>query len=252
VGPLDALREQGWALCPDVFAPSELAPWRAAFDRLEARAAPLDHTTDLDGGRFVIEATGAGGTPALQRVVWCGGPEPELLAAGHDPRILGLAADVLGRPDLEQLINQAHFKRPRDGVAFPFHQDAWNRRVGQSFDDLDGRGSYVQIVLCLDDMGLDNGPLGFLPATHRDGARWLNEPPEVRRAHVDELMRRQPPVWVEATAGSLVLFGPYVFHGSEPNRSQRPRRTLINGFATPGANRRRYPGAGRGLPVRLA
>jgi hypothetical protein len=47
-------------------------------------------------------------------------------------------------------------------------------------------------------------------------------------------------------AGGVLLFGPYTFHRSLPNRSSRPRRVFINGYAAPGANRRVYPGEGAG------
>ena len=46
--------------------------------------------------------------------------------------------------------------------------------------------------------------------------------------------------------GDVVMFGPYTFHSSEPNRSDHPRRALINGYAARGANRRVYPGRGSG------
>jgi ectoine hydroxylase-related dioxygenase (phytanoyl-CoA dioxygenase family) len=48
------------------------------------------------------------------------------------------------------------------------------------------------------------------------------------------------------SAGSVLLFGPYSVHGSQPNTSARPRRTFINGYAYPGANARIYPGEGAG------
>ena len=51
-------------------------------------------------------------------------------------------------------------------------------------------------------------------------------------------------------AGSVLLFGPYSVHGSQPNTSPRPRRTFINGFAYPGANARIYPGEGAGRLLR--
>ncbi|MGF1508398.1 MAG: phytanoyl-CoA dioxygenase family protein [Myxococcota bacterium] len=248
----EALRVQGFAVLPRVFASSETRDLLSAFDRLEARCSGLSKTTEIDGATFVMEPTGPSGAPRLQRVIWCGGAEPRLLEPGDDPRVSGLAARVLGSRDLAQLINQAHFKRPGDGVGFPMHQDAWNRRTGRLFDDIDGRGSYVQILLCLDDMTEHNGPLCFLPGSHAGGPRWLATSPEARRRHVEALSRIHVPVPVVAPAGSLVVFGPYVFHGSEPNRSGHPRRALVNGYALPGANRRVYPGAGLGRPVRAS
>ena len=247
--PRPSLLERDYAVAAGAFSEAELAPLRAAFDRLEAAAEGRDATFDLDDARFVLAPTGEAGAPRLQRVVWCGGREPELLAASRDPRILGWAARILGRVEVEQLINQAHFKRPGDGVEFPLHQDAWNRRTGTEFDDPDGSGGFVQCMLCLDDMGADNGPLVFLPGTHRLGPVALEASAEARAARVAELERAHPPRVVTAGAGSLVFFGPYVFHGSGPNPGPRSRRGLVSGFAVPGCNRRRYPGAGLGVRV---
>jgi len=44
----------------------------------------------------------------------------------------------------------------------------------------------------------------------------------------------------------VIFFGPYTAHMSKANTSDHYRRVLINGYATPGANHRVYPGAGLG------
>jgi len=49
----------------------------------------------------------------------------------------------------------------------------------------------------------------------------------------------------------VALFGSYTIHGSEVNNSNKPRMVFINGFAYPGANRRKYPGDGAGALVKL-
>jgi ectoine hydroxylase-related dioxygenase (phytanoyl-CoA dioxygenase family) len=43
-----------------------------------------------------------------------------------------------------------------------------------------------------------------------------------------------------------LFFGPYTAHASFENTSDRYRRVLINGYASPGANHRTYPGDGAG------
>jgi ectoine hydroxylase-related dioxygenase (phytanoyl-CoA dioxygenase family) len=57
---------------------------------------------------------------------------------------------------------------------------------------------------------------------------------------------------VTMAAGGVLLFGPYTFHRSRPNESDRARRVFINGFAYPGANARVYPGRGAGRLVKAA
>ena len=59
-----------------------------------------------------------------------------------------------------EIINQAHFKAPGDGVDFPWHQDSVNRgyHTGK-FLDVHGNRSYVNIAVAIDAETPDNGPL---------------------------------------------------------------------------------------------
>lgn len=242
---LEAFARDGFLVRSEVFSPQEVDTLRLAFERLEARARRCIGTFDVQGTRFVLAPTAdQGGDPRLQRVVWCGGVESVLLTAGADPRIVEPALALLGEPEADQLINQAHFKRPGDGVAFPMHQDAWNRRWGtQEWRDRSPDGGYVQVLLTLDTMAEDNGPLLVVPGSHQLGA--LDGPD--RRERVEDLCEERAPVPLLLSPGSLVFFGPFLVHGSRANRGTRPRRALVNGFARPGANLREYPGCGLGI-----
>jgi ectoine hydroxylase-related dioxygenase (phytanoyl-CoA dioxygenase family) len=236
---VSAFFDTGFTVQPDVFAAAEVAQMREAFDRLESTARRIGSTAMHNGSQFVVDTTPENRIK-IHRIVWCGAAEPVLSGFGSDPRLLELAAQLLGSRSMNQLINQAHFKLPGDGVAFPWHQDSTHRRYGMAeWTDVNGRGSYVQTITALDDIGEDNGPLLFIP-----GARdHLGLPPDgTLPPWLD------PATAVPATmrAGSVLLFGPYSVHGSQPNTSTRPRRTFINGYAYPGANARIYPGEGAG------
>ena len=157
------------------------------------------------GSQFVMDEKTV--DARIQEILWCGAAEPVLSELGSDPRLIAIAAQVLGSDTVEQLINQAHFKFPGDGVRFAWHQDSVHRRYGTPFwRDVNGRGSFVEIATAVDRMTEENGPLGFIEGT--------------------------------GSAGHI--------HGSEPNRGVHPRRLFLNGFAYPGANKRVYPGDGAG------
>jgi hypothetical protein len=251
--------EQGWTLLPGLFSPDEMDVARRAFERLYAAAQRLRSTQDHAGARFVLEAP-PDGDVIVQRVVWAGGAEPALLRLGADPRLVGPALQLLGSDRCEQLLCQAHFKMPNDGVSFGWHQDVQHRDKGPgTWRDLNGRGSYVQTILLVDDMREDNGPLKFLP---RDAVR-LDASGRLFAGSYDYGMPMDPAggppgldesraVTVTGPAGSVLLFGPYAVHGSLPNSSAVPRRVLINGYAYPGANGRVYPGTGSGRVLPLA
>ena len=235
---------EGLLVLPGQFDSAELMALTQALDRLRARAENMTVTAVQGGAQFVMKDTGDLGTPSVQRVVWCGAAETVLAALGQDPRILNRAAALLGTSTVDQLINQAHFKEPGDGVDFPLHQDAWNRRYGTDlWNDSFSDGSYVQVLLTVDSMTEENGPLLYVPGSHRLGPLLGAD----RRAQIDALVARTAPRPVIAEPGTLVFFGPFLIHGSSPNRSASPRRVVINGFARPGVNRRRYHGAGMGV-----
>ena len=137
----------GFLVVKNVFRDAEIAEIRACFDRLFETSQALGETKERDGSLFVIEQSPKQCTDtfALLRVVWAGGAEPFLETLGGDHRLLGFAACLLQSTEMVQLINQAHFKRPRDGVWFPWHQDSKHRRQGtELFDDLNGKGSFVE------------------------------------------------------------------------------------------------------------
>ena len=231
-----AFDERSYFVRRGLFSAEEVAPVRAAFDRLYETAQRLRATGDHAGAFFVVDARGEG--PAVvQRVVWAGGMEPALLGLSEDGRLLSPALDLLGSAHCEQLLCQAHFKMPNDGVAFDWHQDIQHRDKGPgTWRDVNGRGSYVQTILLVDDMTEENGPLEFVApgaASFDDQGRLVPGSVDAARA-----------VPVTGRAGDVLFFGPWAVHGSLQNRSSLPRRVLINGYAAPGANGRHYPGVG--------
>jgi ectoine hydroxylase-related dioxygenase (phytanoyl-CoA dioxygenase family) len=240
VDQVEAFYEQGWFVLPDLFGPAEIATARAAFERLYQTAQMLRDTQMHRGAYFVLDAP-ADRDVVVKRVVWAGGAERDLLTLSADPRLVAPALQLLGSQQCEQLLCQAHFKMPHDGVAFDWHQDIQHRDKGPgTWADLNGRGSYVQTILLIDDMTQSNGPLQFIPGTDRAPASPAMTDPNAA-------------VTITGAAGSVLVFGPYSIHGSTANAADAPRRVLINGYAFPGANGRAYPGdgAGRVLPLPL-
>ena len=240
----ESLDRDGFAVVRNAIEPAVIDSIRAAFQGLVDRARSGD-LPDPDVARFVVDEDPF----RLHRVVWCGGVDPVLAALGTHPGLLRLAAVALERPPgspIVQLLQQAHFKLPGDGVDFAWHQDASNRRYGSElWTDVDGRGSFVQLVLAIDPMSPDNGGLRLIPGSHRLG--FIAD--ERSGALPDGLLDTWLPhaIDLELAPGDVALFGPFVLHGSPPNPSDQPRRILIQGFAQPGANRRVYPGAGTGV-----
>lgn len=245
VSVLDEFVQIGFVVFEQVFTPDEMQQIDDAFESLYAtsqivaatpgRGASVTH----NGARFSYAA----GSDHVRHVAMCGNVEPDLMRFGRDQRLLKIAAQLLGTGEMDQLINQAHYKRPGSNVVFDWHQDAQHRGMAQShFTDLNGRGSYAQLLLAVDDSTSENGGLQFIPGTSRLG---------LLAGKVEEQVNLATAVTPTLRRGDVVAFGPYTVHGSQANRSDRSRRVFINGFAQPGANRRDYglPGAGDRLVI---
>jgi ectoine hydroxylase-related dioxygenase (phytanoyl-CoA dioxygenase family) len=245
--------DDGFLVLEDLFSREDVAEMAEATERLRAAGRELAAALPADdggaaenkvehaGSQFVFGGTN--GSRRLLRVVWAGGCEPAFLACGRDPRLTAVVGQLFGSPQAVHLLNQMHAKYPNDGLEFEPHQDSEHRRYGTpEWRDVDGRGSYIQTVVAIDDTTLDNGPLIFYPGSGRQG-------------HLDSALVRSryrgPGVPALLKAGSAAFFGPYVVHRSAENRGAAPRRIAINGFALPGANSRPYFGSGTGVPIDL-
>jgi len=248
---IDEFYEVGWITIPDLFDPQEIEVMRHCFDDLLARARKLRTTQISDGSYFVLDEDDD--DVIIKRVVWAGGCQPELLKVGEDPRLLEPALQLLGSDSADHLLSQAHFKRPGDGVRFDWHQDIGHRDRGPgTWEDVNGRGSYVQTALCVDDMTIENGPLMLLKGSGMWGRVDFGQ-----FDYKDDYNSRLPVcfeeknvVTVTAPAGSVLFFGPYTIHASFENTSSTSRRVFINGYAYPGANHFKYPGEGSGRALR--
>jgi len=244
----------GLIVLPSLFESAEVERMRSCFDELERMAAGMRETGLLNGSHFVLG--NKNGEQVIKRVVWAGGSQPYLLKIGEDARLTVPASQLLGSQSLEQLLSQAHFKRPHDGVIFGWHQDIQHRDKGNgTWADVNGKGSFVQTLIALDDMAPDSGPLRFIPGSGRWGRVDFGDhdydKPNYQTKTPPEF-REEDAVTVTVRAGDTLFFGPYTAHASFENLSGSYRRVLINGYAYPGANSRVYPGDGAGRTLHVA
>ncbi|MDA3961345.1 MAG: phytanoyl-CoA dioxygenase family protein [Planctomycetota bacterium] len=232
----EAFYSTGFIMVPQVFSAAEMDRIDAGFTTanniaLNLREGLTDKRASVpyQGARFTLEDNGH--EHVVRHIAWVGALDAELDRLGSDPRLVGMAAQLLGCDEVQQLIHQAHYKDPGGNVAFDWHQDAEHRGMGRGgFKDLNGHGSYVQIALAVDDVTADNGPVRMIPGSPSIGYKPHND-----RAIDSKWVDESQAVTPLAKRGDCLLFGPYTIHGSNPNRSDRSRRVFINGFAQPGA-----------------
>jgi hypothetical protein len=231
-GEIREFFDTGWIRKDALFHEHEVRKMKRCFDALERAAGTLTETG----------------------VVWAGASQPYLLKIGADRRLTVPCSQLLDSNILEQLLNQAHFKRPGDGVIFGWHQDIQHRDKGPgTWEDINGRGSFVQSLVVIDEMTADSGPLMFLPGSCQWGRvdfgdHDYDDPDYTPKSPPQ--FRAEDAVTIQARPGDTLFFGPYTAHASFENTSPHYRRVLINGYAYPGANKREYPGEGSCRTIR--
>jgi hypothetical protein len=160
--------------------------------------------------------------------------QPAIAALAHDPRLLGLAAEVLGRmpvPFGATLFD----KSAESNWLVVWHQDTalpllerrevagwgpWSKKAGilYAHAPAEALASIVAIRLHLDDSTEHNGPLRVLPGTHMRGV--LSDP------QIRALAQKVEPIACTVERGGVVLMRPLLVHASSKGASGAPRRVL--------------------------
>lgn len=121
----------------------------------------------------------------------------------------------------KSVINSFIVKTPGDGSAFALHQDS------NGLDEM--RYSSLSLWMPLQDTDLMNGCLCVVPFTHAlfHPYRGISLTPAISGLE-NELRRHLVPITMRA--GDILAFDSRLVHYSPPNRSGRPRITVLNGI----------------------
>jgi hypothetical protein len=155
---------------------------------------------------------------------------PELEKWAYDPRFIGPSIDFVADDEPILFTEKLNLKRPQVGGANPWHQDY------PYWADADDRDRIVTALLFLDDSTLENGTLQVIPGSHKQGQWPLRTDQDVfGNLEMDPTAAEGRPVRaLEVEAGSVVFFGPFLVHKSEPNRSDKDRRALLYSYQPDG------------------
>ena len=226
--------ETGFLIRRAVFDDDELADLRAAAERAVARAASAAGAPDacyaIDGNRYIeaggttIQLEHSEGSQTVRVLEPFHRLDPRFDGLIDDPRFVEPMRDLVGAEELALFTDKLNLKRPREGSRFRWHQDSPYWVFDCSHVD-----RLANAMLALDDATCENGCLCLVPRSHRAGllpgleGEGTLGPLFTHPRSFDASLA----VPAEMPAGSLLFFSPHVVHGSEPNRSERPRRALL-------------------------
>ena len=165
------------------------------------------------------------------------------------PGILDMVEQLIGSDFA--LWNSSFFAKPaRVGTKTPWHQDGeyWPIRPLAT----------CSVWIAVDAATTENGCLRVIPGSHRrrelgqhefNGAEGLSLPLELRAGEFDETTARD----IVLEAGQVSLHDIFLVHGSEPNRSDKPRRGMtLRYMPTTSVYRRDLADGRRGGPLGMS
>lgn len=217
---IDQYREHGFLVVESLFSQSEVDDLVGALHRDAADPGP--HRVLEDDGR-------------LRAIYASHQRSAEFADLVRSPRLLGPVRQLL-TDDVYVYQFKINAKPAFGGGKWAWHQDYIAWKIADNLPS----PALVNVGFFIDDVTEFNGPLIFVPGSHRYGqfredradqatSEQHLDPDDIalKPAQMTALVHEHGMASPKARAGSVVFFHPEIVHGSAPNMSPFPRRLLI-------------------------
>lgn len=221
----------GYVLLENVLTPDEI-------DRMKAALYRIKDDGDLDGTRVYLNWRGEHHAHMGNLVEY----DPALLEYAAHPKLVPLVEEVVGGKvrleETEAIINRRSVDANLDELnKRRFNPTGFHRGTkhgwGTYMEQNRFHCIFVKTLAYLTDVGPDDGGTCVIPGSHR--LTW-NQSEMIEAALSDDSLIYQ----VEASAGSVLLFGESLIHSTTAIRSDNERVILIAGYTPPMV--REWPG----------
>lgn len=210
----EEIDERGFSIIPSVLAPQEVEQLLGQWAR-----------TPLQGTR-------AGARHLLGH--------PSVGALANDPRLMGLAREILGN-DALPFRATLFDKSPHANWLVVWHQDTalplrekrevpgwgpWSVKAGVTYAHAPDHAlaQVLALRVHLDDSSAANGPLRVLPGSHRQGV--------LTDDAIQQIAARGVPVDCLVPGGGVLAMRPLIVHASSKSAGVAPRRVVHIEYAT--------------------
>jgi ectoine hydroxylase len=233
------LERDGFVVRRQAFDARELCEIADACEELCQRLLDLKRRRKWPVGAYVFELQRELGTmvkweahdhDALQGVEPFAHLSEGLNLWAHDARFLEPMQDVVGVERVELFTEKLNVKRARVGGPIVLHQDhPYWVGVAENADEIG------TAMLFIDDATLENGCLEVVPGSHSAGEMSRREVADFGQFEMDpERFDTSRLMSLVVPAGTVVYFGPYLVHRSQPNPTDVDRRALLYSYQPAG------------------
>ncbi|MBI2191579.1 MAG: phytanoyl-CoA dioxygenase family protein [Planctomycetes bacterium] len=206
-------RRDGYTLAPGFLTSGEVSAFLRKMEEISAGNTLANH----DKTRMEMEPHQPPDGTRVRRLYEPCTYYPEFQRFSESPKLLDCLEQLLG-PNIFFYYSKINMKPGEIGSVVDWHQDL-------SYYPLTNRDS-LAILFYLDDGDRTNGCLMVIPGWHK--GRLLDHTREgFFQGRITEPVNESLARPVEGPAGSAIFMNAMTPHASAPNRSARPRRTLI-------------------------
>lgn len=228
--------EVGFFIIKKLFNKQEVQELSRGFDFILDESKKLISTGVHKNSLFVLGDGHNINSPKIRRVNWCATQSNAIDRYSKDKRILKIVENLMGVQEVSQIICQAHFKLPNDGVSYPWHQDT--QKDKGEWQDINGKGSFVLGMIAIDECNQQNGAVKVIPGSCKKGPLDIEKEDFVGNnkiidAEYDDLNF----TYLNLEPGDVAFMGPYTIHASDENTSLKARRMLMTGFSCVGSKK---------------
>lgn len=213
---LDSYHENGYLLVKGLLSKSEAAGYRKECHELVERLAAHKGEVDATWG----SARGLDADVPHTAIQHCHDVQFFSSAFSRllvDDRVTGVAAQVIGSPNVQLHHTKMFIKPPEKGSPFPMHQDY------PFFPH--AKHSMIAAIFHFDDAPEEKGCVRAVPGSHRLGP--LEHESEGGHHLPIDQYPLESAVACPAEAGDVLFFSYLTVHGSGVNVSDEPRTTLL-------------------------
>ena len=221
---IDDFNRDGYVMLADAISADQVQRLTASLDQWveESRSqqGPYGQTID-NRPRFDVQPdTHSPETPALRRVASPVEISDDYWDVAQDNAALDLTAAIFS-PNIKFYASKINLKLPGSKTAVKYHQDF-------PFDPHTNM-DMMTVLIFLDDVTMENGPLQLVPGSHQGPLHSLWQDGRFTGAVADDVEQDaiQRSVACTGKAGDACLMHSAVLHGSSSNLSQDPRRLFI-------------------------
>jgi hypothetical protein len=214
----EAYFEEGFILLERIIPDDRLEQLRVATDELVERSRAVTESDSV----FDLEPDHTPRSPRLRRVSSPVDEHPAFWDYATQSLLGDIVADLVG-PDVKFHQSKLNFKWAKGGAEVKWHYDIsfWPHT----------NYSPLTVGTYLYDCDMDQGPVGFLPGSHRwkmptqydDNGRWIGCLSERDVAALDLSKAK----YMVGPAGSVTIHNCRTLHGSPANTSDRGRPLLL-------------------------